>query len=78
MLKFALIEENQSTVLYEYHPEGGTEFGVISLDKKTGECHIETEAENDIYKRYAMKLIKRIREMYNNKSFEKEGMIAWY
>ena len=78
MLKFALIEERENKVFYEYYPEGGSESGIVSFNKQTGDGSIETVADNDKHQRYAMKALKRIREMASNKSFEKEGMIAWY
>ena len=78
MLKFVLVEEKEDRVVYEYYPEGGSEYGTVSFDKKTGNGGIETLADNDRHQRYAMKALKRIREMASNKSFEKEGMVAWY
>lgn len=78
MLKFVMVEETKNRVLYEYHPEGGSESGTVSFNKHTGDGSIETLADNDKHQRYAMKALKRIREMASNKSFEKEGMVAWY
>lgn len=78
MLKFVLIEERENKVFYEYYPEGGSESGIVSFNKKTGNGGIETLANNDKHQRYALKALKRIREMASKNSFEKEGMVAWY
>lgn len=78
MLKFVLVEEKENKVLYEYSPEGGSESGIVSFNKKTGNSGIETLADNDKHQRYAMKVLKRIREMAKSGTFEKEGMVAWY
>lgn len=78
MLKFSMTEENKNRVAYEYYPEGGSAVGVVSFDKQKGTGSIETLADNDKHQRYALKMLKRIREMASNKAFEKEGMVVWY
>ena len=78
MLKFVLIEENESRVLYEYYPEGCLEAGSVSFDKKTGNGTIERLADNDNHQRYAMKALKRIRRMADSQVFEQTGVVAWY
>lgn len=78
MLKFVLTKETGSNVLYHYYPEGGSEHGVVSVDKKTGDGAIETLSNNDKHQRYALKALKKIREMASNGFFEEEGMVAWY
>ena len=78
MLKFILAEEKENSVLYKYYPEGGSEFGVVIFDKRSGNGSIEILAGNDRHRKYALKTLKRIREMAGNGLFEKSGMIAWY
>ena len=78
MLKFTLVENKQGKVLYKYFPEGGADFGIVSVNEKTFDASIETLAKNDKHGRYAMKLFKRIREMESKGTFEKEGIVAWY
>ena len=78
MLKFAMVENKEGKVLYEYFPEGGTESGLVSFDVKTGAVGIETLSKKDKHERYALKMFKKIREMASNGNFEKEGTIAWY
>jgi hypothetical protein len=57
-------------------PEGGSVSGRISLCN--GKFSIDSLAENDRHQIYAMKLLRKIREMASNGVFEEEGMIAWY
>ena len=78
MLKFRLVEETHEKAIYEYFPEGGSEFGKVSFDKQTKTNSIITLSANDKHQRYVHKLFGQIREFANKNSFEKEGMIAWY
>ena len=78
MLKFVLIEEIGNSVLYSYYPEGGSESGIVSFNKKTGDGGVNRLANNDKHQRYALKILKRIREMASAGTFEKEGIVAWY
>lgn len=77
MLKFIIIEENSKEVIYEYYPEDGVNSGTISVTKKTGEMRIIKLAINDKHQRYALKLLKKIREFQSNDSYKKEGIVAW-
>lgn len=78
MLKFVLVEESESRVLYKYYPEGCFEAGSVSFDKKSGNGTIETLADNDNHQIYAMKALQRIRRMADSQVFEQEGVVAWY
>ncbi len=78
MLKYNLIKETDKTVLYKYFPEGESDSGVVAFDKQSGSCSIDTLADNDRHKIYALKLFKRIREFASKGTFEKEGTVAWY
>ena len=78
MLKFKIVENEQGKLVYRYYPEGNEDFGEVSYDEKTGICSIEILANNDRHKRYALKMMSRIRAMKANGTFEAEGMVAWY
>lgn len=78
MLKFTMVENKNGKVSYRYFPEGGSDYGTVTFSEKTGDASIETLAKNDRHQRYALKMFKRIREMANNGSFEKEGIVAWH
>ncbi len=78
MLKYTLVENKEGNVRYRYFPEGGADYGTVSFNAKTGNVSIEALAKNDRHQRYVLKMFKRIREMANNGSFEKEGLVAWH
>jgi hypothetical protein len=78
MLKFVLIEKTSEKVLYRYYPEGGSDFGVVSFDKKSNTCSIITLSDKDKHQRYAMKLFSKIREFAKDDAFDTQGIIAWY
>lgn len=77
MLKFKLIRETEKELIYEYFPEGGSASGYAAYNKETGECNIIEQAENDKHNRYALKMLKRLREFASNKAFRTEGIVAW-
>lgn len=77
MLKYNLIQENENEVLYEYFPEGGKHAGVIKFDKTKEEWHLEKPSKDDKHNRYALKMVKRLREFASNGTFENEGIVAW-
>ena len=78
MVKFVLIEETESRILYAYYPEGSSEFGTVSFDKKAETGAIEVLAPQDKHQIYALKVLKRLREMAIQKFFEKEGLVVLY
>jgi hypothetical protein len=78
MLKFTMVENKDGKVSFRYFPEGGSDYGVVSFNEKTGDGSVETLAKNDRHQRYALKMFKRIREMASKGSFAKEGIVAWY
>lgn len=78
MLKYKLIEENNSRVLYKYFPENGSESGLVTIDKETGKCDVEKLAPNDEHRIYALKMFKKLREFLDAKSFDESGSVAWY
>jgi hypothetical protein len=73
-----MVENKDGKVSFRYFPEGGSDYGVVSFNEKTGDGSVETLAKNDRHQRYALKMFKRIREMASKGSFAKEGIVAWY
>jgi hypothetical protein len=73
-----MVENKDGKVSFRYFPEGGSDYGVVSFNEKTGGGSVETLAKNDRHQRYALKMFKRIREMASKGSFAKEGIVAWY
>lgn len=77
MLKYNLVRDDESKLIYEYFPEGKEPSGFVSYSKITGECKIEELSDNDRHQRYALKMLKKIREFANNQMFKTEGVVAW-
>ncbi len=77
MLRYLMISETENEIKYRYYPEDGKESGIVSVNKKTGECSVDEAAYNDRHQRYAMKLLKKMKEFVTDNSFEKNGIVAW-
>lgn len=78
MLKYKLITENENTITYHYFPEGSSDYGTATVEKKTGKVLEMTLAKTDKFKRYYFHMIDEIKEFIKNGEFRKEGIIAWY
>lgn len=78
MLRFKMLKESENRITYEYYPESGTDSGIVSVEKTSGECDVETLAVNDRHRIYALKLFSRLRAFSRDGNFKKEGIIAWY
>lgn len=78
MLTYKFYKTDGDVAFYHYFPQGKGNAGVISIDKKTSETVIVRPSDNDFGNRFAFKLIKRLREFFDNEDYEQEGIIAWY
>ena len=78
MLKFKLIENTENKAVYEYYPEGGASVGIVSYDKGTRSNSIVNLSTDDRHKRYALKMLAKLREFAQRGAFETDGTIAWY
>lgn len=79
MLEYQMIKNENGIVSYSYYPEGKrNNSGVISFNRNNGSAFVEKQSENDFGKRYAFKLIDRIKDFETNNSFQEQGIIAWY
>ena len=78
MLKFVLFKNDDREIQYIYYPEGGTNPGIVSYDKREGVCNIVTLSKDDECRTYALKMFSRLRKYAETGTFKEEGMIAWY
>ena len=79
MLTYRLIYESESTVEYEYYPEGNEkEKGLVSLSKSDGKVSIIDLPQVDDTKIYARMLFKRLRAFHANNTYKASGKVAWY
>lgn len=78
MLTYKLNKTVGDLILYHYYPQGNGDAGLISIHKKTGEITIVEPSNDDFGNRFAFKLIKRLKEFFEDKAYKQEGTIAWY
>lgn len=78
MLLLKLINETDSTVVYNYFPEQKEEFGTVILDKKTGEIIDVEISSNDLHKRYMHHAVSKVCQFFENGVYKKEEIVAWY
>jgi len=78
MLKYKLVEETENTVSYNYYPDGNSDFGTVTIDRKSGDISNVVLATSDEFKRYLYHMIEQIEEFVESGDFRKEGLIAWY
>lgn len=76
MLELKKKGETTNTVIYNYYPEGKTDWGELVLNKETHTVLEDyTKANNDNFGLYLSHAIKRI-ESYSGKYPEKD-IVAW-
>ena len=80
MLKYKLSREDDDDCIYFYYPEGKEDYGIITINKKTGKITVNSLAKEDQGIRifYAYKLVRRLEEFYRTGEYRDSGMVAWY
>ena len=78
MESLELLEVNEDKVIYKYYPEQETEsFGVVSVNRKTGERKIEKLFEN-YPNSYAFHACRELERYITKGNFPVKGGVAWY
>lgn len=77
MLRLELVNNTQREVVYNYFPEQENEYGIVSMDKDTGEIGIIKVSPNDMYKRYLFHAVSKIEKYAIEKDFQENDVIAW-
>ena len=77
MERLELLEVNADKVSYKYFPEHENEFGVVSVNRKTGERKIE-KLFDDYGKSYAWHACRELERYIANGNFPVNGGVAWY
>lgn len=78
MLSYKLHKIENGLNYYKYYPQGSENAGTVTINTKTGETAIIKPSEDDFGNRFAFKLVKRLKEFFEEKAFKEEGIIAWY
>ena len=77
-MEYIVLEElTDDRVAYRYYPEGGSEYGVVSLMRKTGELIHDKPCPDSIFM-YVEHAWQRLEEYQEKGNFPEKGMIAWY
>lgn len=77
MVKIELMELTSGIVRYKYFPEDSKEYGIVMLDRKTGERHFEKVTE-DYGMKYAAHALKRVEEYRKHDDYLQKDIVAWY
>ena len=77
MLYLILKELTEDKAVYEYHPNGGIDFGIVSVDLKTGKCSIDV-FEPQAGKMHASMALYGIRKIFQENNYPERRTIAWY
>ena len=63
-------------VSYRYYPEGGDEYGIVTLMRKTDE--VIHDKVYDVSGMYKWQAVNRMQEYNETGEFPKKAMVAWY
>ena len=74
-LELELLTEDK--VSYRYYPEGGQEYGIVSLDRQTGQRIHDLPCPGSI-SAYAGQAWRRIEEYQRDNNFPERGLVAWW
>ena len=80
-MEYIVLEKlTDDIVAYRYYPEGGQEYGIISLNRKTGERIHDKPCSDEKYyiSMYAGQAWRRLDEYQAAGEFPKRAQIAWY
>ena len=77
MVRVEKIEVTDEKATYKYFPEGSSNFGIISLFRKTGKRHSEKELPG-YDRKYSCKAMNKLVEYSNSGIFPQSGIVAWY
>ena len=64
-------------VSYRYYPEGGEEYGIVSLNRKTDEI-VHDKVYPDISGMYKRQALYRMRKYNETGEFPEKATVAWY
>lgn len=77
MVRIELLELAEDYAKYKFFPENSESFGIVSLNRKTGERMIEKIVE-DYDNKYAFHALYRIEQYQKKGEFLEKDLVAWY
>ena len=73
-----LEELTEEKATYRYFPLGSSEYGVVAIMRKTGECFHEKKWSGSTTSIYARQAWQRLREYQKSNKFPEKDLVAWY
>lgn len=77
MLRLELVSNTQKEVIYNYFPEHDNEYGIVSINKDTGEPSIVKISPNDEFRTYLYHAISTMERYFKEDNFRDKDTIAW-
>ena len=77
MVRVEKIEVTDEKATYKYFPEGSSNFGIISLFRKTGKRHLEKELPGYDRKYYCKAMHQPVDDSKSG-IFPQSGIVDWY
>lgn len=77
MVRIKLLELTDASARYKYYPENSKEYGIVTLNRKSGERILEKTVEGYSLN-YAAHAFRRMEEYQKKENFLKEDIVVWY
>ncbi len=77
MVKIELLELTENVARYKYFPESSEEYGIVTLNRKTGQGEFEKLVRHYMTS-YAAHALKQIAKYQQNGDFLQKDIIMWY
>lgn len=77
MVKIELLELTEELARYRFFPEGSEDYGIIALDRKSGERIFEKQIAG-YGTTYAAHALRRIEEYQKQGEYLPKDIVAWY
>lgn len=77
MVRIEFVNITEEIVRYRYYPEKSKEYGIVALNRKTGERIFE-KILSEYGKQYAAHAVRRIEEYQKQGTFPEKDLIAWH
>lgn len=76
MLSLVLKQLNEERVIYEFHPNASTEYGLIELDRKSNVAIVKELLQGSEW--HTVHALNKLEEYGRLNSFPKTETIYWY
>lgn len=77
MVQIELMGLTEKNARYKYYPEDSKEYGIVALNRETGERTLEQSVDG-YSTNYAAHALRRMEEFQKLGNFPKKDIVAWY